>query len=298
MAARRELESLLPSPTIELAREYPERLERLVHRVAAAVERREGAGGAHLAGGLEEFAGYRPYRPGEDLRALDWDLLARLDRAFVRIGRREAVEEWCVVVDTSASMGVGRPGKLQLAGEVAGAFAALGARQGASVELLATGDLTRPPLRLDRRAQLGSWLAQMAALRATGDVGIAAALRTGALAGRVARAGRVVLLGDAFELAPAEVAGLRRRGRELWVVACHAREELTPRPDEPVEWVDPEDGERLRVAASRRGVAAYETALDALVEGWRVAAARHRFAFVAAAADEPFEHPVQALWLS
>ena len=114
----------LDSPGVAFGADFLARLARCTARLRAAGGRREGgAGGLQAAGGLE-FLGYRPYRPGESARALDWGLYARLDRPFVRLARRESGERWALLLDASASMGVGRPGKLQAAAEVAAALGA------------------------------------------------------------------------------------------------------------------------------------------------------------------------------
>lgn len=67
----------------------------------------QGAPGAHHArsrGVAPEFAEYRPYRQGDDPKRLDWKLLARSDRAFVRLAPDHSVLGTTVVVDASASM--------------------------------------------------------------------------------------------------------------------------------------------------------------------------------------------------
>ena len=134
--ARARRSVALPCPDVRFAPDYLGRLERLGARLSAARQRREGGGAARLAGGGEEFVGYRPYRAGEDLRQLDWDLFARLDRPYVRISRREAAELWTIHVDASASMGVGPPGKLQKVAEVAGAIASLALRGRAEAQIV------------------------------------------------------------------------------------------------------------------------------------------------------------------
>src|ERR1035437_825051 len=66
-----------------------------------------GAPGAHPArtrGVASEFAEYRPYRQGDDPRRLDWKLLARSDRAFIRLAPARAVLGTLLAVDASASM--------------------------------------------------------------------------------------------------------------------------------------------------------------------------------------------------
>lgn len=55
-------------------------------------------------GGGIEFAQYRPYEPGDDLRQIDWRLLARSDHFFVREAERESQLALWIVLDASASM--------------------------------------------------------------------------------------------------------------------------------------------------------------------------------------------------
>ena len=67
----------------------------------------QGAPGAHQArsrGVAPEFAEYRPYRQGDDPKRLDWKLLARSDRAFIRLAPDHAVLGTTFLVDASASM--------------------------------------------------------------------------------------------------------------------------------------------------------------------------------------------------
>lgn len=52
-----------------------------------------------------EFADYRPYVPGDEIRALDWRALARTDRLYVKLYRKETDMSGYLLVDTSASMG-------------------------------------------------------------------------------------------------------------------------------------------------------------------------------------------------
>ena len=139
---------LLPSPGVRFGSDYLRRVGGLVGRMAGIAERREGRGRAALYGAGEEFVGYRAYRPGESLAALDWNLLARLDRPFVRVAKREASESWAILIDTSASMGVGVPGKLQCAAELAAALCATGSRASAEMNLWTSADSDR--LRLGR----------------------------------------------------------------------------------------------------------------------------------------------------
>src|SRR6185503_13563906 len=165
----------LPSPGIAFASDFLARLGRLAAELASQRERREGEGRARLFGVGSEFVGYRPYRSGEDLRALDWNLLARLGRPYVRVAAREASEAWAVLLDTSASMGVGRPGKLQLGAELALALATLGVARRATVTLYTGGPA---PLGVARkRAALEGWMRALTTTRASGSAGLGSLAR-------------------------------------------------------------------------------------------------------------------------
>src|SRR6185437_3061702 len=59
-----------------------------------------------------EFADYRNYVVGDDLRFLDWNLYARLDRLFLRLFMEEEDLHFYVLIDNSLSMGFGDPTKL------------------------------------------------------------------------------------------------------------------------------------------------------------------------------------------
>lgn len=279
----------LPSPSVRFGPDFLARLGRLVARLSAQRERREGDGAARLFGVGSEFVGFRPYRSGEDLRALDWSLLARLGRPYVRVAAREASEDWAVLLDTSASMGVGRPGKLQLAAELGTALAALGIARKARVELWLSGVGRR--VVLQKRAGLASWMRALEATRAEGRAGLAAGL---ARFQGERGAGRVFLLGDFLDLDPRAVLTLARPSRELFLAQILAREELLP-PRGAVRWLGAEEEGVREVWVDEVAAASYERRLAARIERWRGAAARVRGVHACFASDTPFETLVSAL---
>jgi hypothetical protein len=73
-----------------------------------------------------EFEDYRQYVPGDDLRHVDWNVFARLDRFFIKIFLEEQDLALHVAIDASASMDAGNPNKLMQAQRVAMALAYLG----------------------------------------------------------------------------------------------------------------------------------------------------------------------------
>src|SRR5437016_8305925 len=73
-----------------------------------------------------EFADYRNYVIGDDLRFLDWNLFARLDRLFIRLFMEEEDLHVYILVDNSLSMEFGNPTKLRYACQVAAALGFVG----------------------------------------------------------------------------------------------------------------------------------------------------------------------------
>jgi uncharacterized protein (DUF58 family) len=86
--------------------------------------RLEGARVSRATGSGIEPADWRPYSPGDSPRDVDWRAFARLGKLFVRLRAREESSNVYLLVDASASMGVGRPTKFTFARRVAGALAA------------------------------------------------------------------------------------------------------------------------------------------------------------------------------
>src|SRR4051794_24858122 len=109
-------------------------------RVAGAVT---GVHQSRARGTTAEFSEFRAYRQGDDPRRLDWKLLARSDRAYVRLATERAVLPTTIVVDASASMAFPRRtlDKWRLARELAVGLAAVAHSSGDPVGLIvADGD--------------------------------------------------------------------------------------------------------------------------------------------------------------
>jgi uncharacterized protein (DUF58 family) len=222
----------------------------------------QGAPGVHHArsrGVAPEFAEYRPYRQGDDPKRLDWKLLARSDRAFVRLAPDHAVLGTSFLVDGSASMAFPAPtlDKWTQAKRLCVGLAAVAHASGDPVGLLlAAGDATR---RLEPRTRAGV----IGDIARTLDAATPAGNAT--LAGVVAAsAPRCVVISDCLgDFAEWRSALARHvvRGGEAVVVHVVARRELAPGPAARLA-VDPEDPQLQRPLfdATRDG---YRAAFDA-----------------------------------
>ena len=142
-----------------------------------------------------EFADYRHYVHGDDLRFVDWNIYARLDRLFLKLFLEEEDLSLVLVLDASASMDWGNPGKFMFVQQLAMALGYIGLTNQNRVTLYAFNDQgvsPLPSLRGRRRTrEMGSWLLD---LKPGGAGGFPEAMRQIAL-GRQGK-GVMVILSD------------------------------------------------------------------------------------------------------
>jgi uncharacterized protein (DUF58 family) len=215
-----------------------------------------------------EFADFRPYVSGDDFRQIDWQAYARLEKLMLRLYVAE--EEAClnVVLDGSASMGLGDPAKWPAARRLAAALSFLGLAAMDRVQVGALGGARVPPLRgRDGVARIWAFLS---ALEPSGEVAASDLRRL-----RWLRPGVTVVISD-FLVEDADwgppVASLAARRQEpiLWQVLAPDEERPTIAGD--LKLVDHES-DRTRELTITPG----------LVDEYRRALAAHRDALTRAA---------------
>lgn len=150
-------------------------------------------------GSSVEFAEYRQYVPGDDLRRLDWRVLARTDRYYLKEFEAETNLRAYLALDLSGSMlfqSIAQT-KLDYAQRLLATLAYLIIRQGDAAGLLGIGTdtvLDLPPKRHPSHLQL--LLDSLPALRRGGQTGLVEALHK--LAERLRRRAMVVIFSDCF----------------------------------------------------------------------------------------------------
>ena len=231
--------------------------------------RREASG--WLVGGFEsafrgggvEFEESRPYAPGDDVRSIDWNALARTGVPWVKRFREERSQLVLIALDVSGSMGFGTTGrtKLEVAAHAAALLAAAAGHAGDPVGFAAFADGVRASL-APGRGDAHTWRVVRAAAtwseRAAGRTSLAAAAEwVGAHARRRAI---VVLLSD-FRTSPfAALAPLGLQHDFVSVVVEDPRERALAAAGS-VRLRDPE-GARSWVLGTRRGRARYAAAAE------------------------------------
>jgi uncharacterized protein (DUF58 family) len=238
-----------------------------------------------------EFSQYRHYRQGDDLKYVDWKLLARTDRLYTKQFRETTNMAAQLVVDTSASMdfpsGVS---KFRYAVICAAALAHLITSQGDAVGLLASAD-SRELFLAPRtgRQHLRALLAALSAATARGTWRPGETVRRAA--DRLTRRGLLVVLSDFYdddERTFTELARASRMGHEIVVFQIMSREELDFPYGRDVEIVDLETGHAvpLNAALARQR---YKDDVATFLEACRSRAAANGFQYSLVVTDVPPE---------
>ena len=139
-------ESTLLSPELLLQLEKMELVSRKVFRGRMKGERRSPRKGQSV-----EFADFRNYVPGDDLRFVDWNTYARLEKLFLKMFLEEEDLHFYALIDASTSMDFGEPTKLRYALQLAAALGFIGLVRGDRVKIETLGGAPSGPAGRPRR---------------------------------------------------------------------------------------------------------------------------------------------------
>lgn len=256
---------------------------------------------SHNRGAGLEFAQYRAYEPGDELRQVDWKLYARSDRFFVRESERDSPLDLWLLLDTSASMSQqdrARPGwsRLDAARALAACLVELALRQGDRFGLAMIGGgrlrmlgIGSGPRHRDR------CLLELRELTAAGSWPDETRLRP--LWEHVGARTLVVSLGDAFDEGAVQLAErLAASRREVLNVQILTVEERDFPFHGGHRFRDPESGEELLGNGDGMRddfIARFAAARAALSTRLAASGIRH----VEYVLDEPLDLPLRRLFL-
>ena len=236
---------------------------------------RSGQHRSPLHGFTADFSQHRPYRPGDDLKYLDWKILARTDRLYSRQFTETTNLSVMIVIDASASMafpdtGADEATKFRYAVVMAAALAYLIVDAGDAVGLLSSADgrLSFLPAK-GGRPHLRGLLAQLARLAPSGTSDFDRALAHGAE--RLKRRGIVLAISDFYDATDTtfrEMRRSRRRGHDVTMAQVMSRAEITFPYSSDVEFEDLESGVRRRLDADA-AAPAYRAAVGTFLTGCR-----------------------------
>jgi uncharacterized protein (DUF58 family) len=256
---------------------------------------RQGLHRSPFHGYSAEFSQYRHYRPGDDLKYVDWKAFGRTDRLYSRQFRETTNMSAMFVIDVSRSMDFpteSAQSKFALARATAAVLATLVIDQGDAAGLIAveeegSGGTRYVPARSGRH-HLHLCLAELGRLAARGTVGIASALRK--TASVLGRRGMVVAISDFYDedASLKEVRRLSRMGHDVVVVHVLAREELTGLRGSAIEIEDLETGATI-VTNADAIASQYEENVATFVRGVEESTTREGVDYLRLVTGEPLE---------
>jgi len=194
-----------------------------------------------------EFADYRNYTPGDDLRRLDWNVYARLERPFIKLLEEEEDLAVHILIDLSGSMdwGEGDKNKLRYTLYLAAALGSIALNSGdrLTVAVLQSGR-TSSQFGPSRSPQnLVHYLGFLEKLEANGQTNLGGSIREYTLA--MHRPGLAFILSDLFSPTGIQESTklLQSKGYEVSVLHILTEDEIDPPLAGDLRLIDIETGE-------------------------------------------------------
>ena len=247
-----------------------------------------GAGGSRRSrqtGSSAEFSDYREYIPGDDIRRLDWNALARFDRLYMKLFMEEQESLVTILLDASASMEA-KWDAARSAAEAVGYLALTGGDR-LRVHLLKNGRSIRSPLLSGRAAyaKLNAFLDTCAPDGKEGD-----------LTGSVKRAeglrkGLCFLITDGYtgDALKEALDYLRYMRQETAVIQTLSGGELRPEMEGALKLTDSESGEQIDLLADRAALDNYHRALEGFLKEVRENCSARETPYMLLDGSEAFE---------
>jgi uncharacterized protein (DUF58 family) len=268
-----------------------EKLELVTRRIFRG--RMKGERRSKRKGQSVEFADFRSYVPGDDLRFIDWNTYARLDRLFLKMYLEEEDLHFFALIDASQSMEFGEPTKLHYAKQLAAALGFIGLVRADRVRIETIGQPLRSVAPVFRgRKSLWRMVAHLEAIEAGQNVSLAEGVKNFCL--RNPGKGVLVLISDLMDKQGYESAMryLVSREMDVYVIQVLSQEEIDPDVKGDLRLVDCEDQDVAEVTISAPLIARYKQTLNAFVEGAKSFCTRRGMNYLLARNDVPVDQLV------
>lgn len=246
-----------------------------------------GAGGTRRSrqtGSSAEFSDYREYIPGDDIRRIDWNAMARFDKIFLKLFMEEQESVATVLLDGSASMAE-KWETARRAAEAVGYLALTGGDRLRVICLQEAGNRMSPQLSgRQAYARLEQFLDTC--VPQGGGTLTEKVMRTEGL-----RKGLCFLISDCYEEDGIGTAldSLRYREQECAVIHTMSAFELDPALDGALKLTDSENGDAVNLLADREALESYRRALEKFLEDVRECCFRRETPYALLDAGRDFE---------
>lgn len=242
-----------------------------------------------------EFSDYRDYVEGDDLRHLDWNVLARLDTPIVKTYEDEEDLAVHLLLDASASMSFGEPSKWELGSRMAAALGYVALMGGDAVYLRIMGVREEPGGGLRGRAAYPRIARGLAGREADGVEELGVGLKR--FLSSSARTGMVVLISDGMDPdLPGLLKSLAGKGHEVVFIQTLTRMEIDPDLEGDLRLLDSESGGTREITANRLTFEAYRANLRAHNDALAKACLNYGGRYGLVMADAELDQVVKNVW--
>jgi uncharacterized protein (DUF58 family) len=275
----------LLSPQLLAQLERLELVSRKVFRGRMKGERRSKRKGQSV-----EFADFRQYVPGDDLRFIDWNLFARLERLYLKLFLEEEDLHFYALIDTSSSMEFGEPTKLQFAKQLAAALGFIGLCRADRVKIESLGTSSKKPgPTLRGRSSLWRMQEYLEGIEPGENVSLTEGVKNFCL--RNTGKGILVLISDLMDKEGYEKAlrFLVTQQMDMYLLHVLCPEELNPDVKGDLRLIDCEDDDVAEITVSRPLLEKYKRTLASFVDGAREFCTRRGMSYLMVSTETPVE---------
>lgn len=271
-----------------------ERLELVSRKIFRG--RMKGERKSRRKGQSVEFADFRNYVAGDDLRFIDWNLYARLDRMFLKLFLEEEDLHFYALIDASGSMDFGTPSKLHYAKQLAASLAFIGLCRAdrVKVEALGTSPKGKPMQAPVLRGRKSMWrmMEYLDSVDGGANQPLADSLKQFCL--RNSGKGIVVLISDLMDKSGYQSAlrYLMAQDMDVYVIQVLSPAEIDPDVKGDLKLVDCEDSDVAEVTVSRPLLDRYKKTLAAFVDGAKDFCNRRGMTYLMTSTDRPVDQLV------
>ncbi|MCH5153599.1 MAG: DUF58 domain-containing protein [Clostridiales bacterium] len=256
-------------------------------------------GGKHLVrtyGQTVEFADYREYMLGDDIRRIDWNLYSRFEKFFIKLFTDERQMHTHVYLDCSASMSKANPQKSAYAVGVAAAlgFLTVHNMDKLSFKLVQGNRVQNPFGTIVGKTTFYKAVRDLEGLEFDGESDLLSAIKSDVSIG--SNDGLTVIISDFFTESDWKKAidYLRFKNRQVLLIQVLAPEEVDPTYEGRVNMIDAEaidaaDFKNMKMNITRSMRLAYEEALKDFIDDIKSFCASREAGFISVACDKPIE---------
>lgn len=236
-----------------------------------------------------EFADFRNYVPGDDLRLIDWNLYARLDQLFLKMFLEEEDLHFNALLDCSGSMDFGDPSKFFVGKQLAAALGYIGMVRADRVRVAGLGSAARRAPVMRSRSSLPQLVTYLESLTANDNVTLFDGVKDFLI--RSSGSGVVVVITDLMDKTGYEQALRMLVGRRMDIFVLHV---LTPEEiDPPIRGdrrlIDIEDGDAAEITLTPFVLDRYRENVKRFIASAKAFCSRRDIVYIPVRTDVPVE---------